>query len=837
MSEHINNNSVSSSEDTLFDYVAHSDDPENGINFTQSYYSHASEVRDRALRCFDEMVKYMSLDSSVISAAREVLEIAAEYHDLGKLDLVSQEIIKKRHHNENGSKISMLNHVDAGSAFLLQKYSEIKKSGLSLALRINYLIAAVLIDAHHIGILNKILNENREERDAKLYPSLGSIVANIDILRSDVKMLKKYPYYKHVVDDKNKTVKEYVDETLSELLERHYKCFENSKKSIESLYIPILDHSMLLRFMLSCLVEGDHGDTSRHYGGIAPNVITFPLRADERLTHHMMMYDNFPLAETEKEREKNRVRSLIHKDCEEVSLGHNFYGIYAFPGYGKNHSGDYLALRLCREHGLRGVVKMAPYNDILTQNIRESKDFLMLPGEKSGEVIGEHYQDARHWERSQKEGINYKLLKHYSTLWNCPFEVVSVVQFFETMASNYPSKIRKLHQLTGRVIIIDEFHIAVPIKMLRQTLRWLKYLVDNCGCKVILMSGSSVKFWEIEQLKSCEIEVKEVLSCESNHVMNELEVGRVSYSRIEEQFNSFQQLAEVVMSRPGPRVVVFNTVLSAAIFANYIRLQYGREKVEHISTALTPKNRKTKYKVIKNRLKDRTDDDWVLVSTSCIETGVNFSFRTGFRENNCHLSLLQLGGRVNRGNEYIECCDVFVFNMDHEAMGTTNNPAFNASIKVHNDLFDVDRIGYGYCTESIRREIVERNKDLEYFTEIEFEEEQLCFGSVADLYKIIPRSYKSIVVDPEVIAKIDNEDIVRYRELTENSIQMFFTKLDRADYQDNIDFVNEDRIPNDKYKEAKIKAPKEFNVWTGEYDPDFLGYMKEILIRMGHSVE
>ena len=46
--------------------------------------------------------------------------------------------------------------------------------------------------------------------------------------------------------------------------------------------------------------------------------------------------------------------------------------------------------------------------------------------------------------------------------------------------------------------------------------------------------------------------------------------------------------------------------------------------------------------------------DWTLVATSCVEAGVDFSFRTAFRESCGLLNLLQIAGRLSRSAEYAE---------------------------------------------------------------------------------------------------------------------------------------------------------------------------------------
>ena len=79
----------------------------------------------------------------------------------------------------------------------------------------------------------------------------------------------------------------------------------------------------------------------------------------------------------------------------------------------------------------------------------------------------------------------------------------------------------------------------------------------------------------------------------------------------------------------GPRLLILNTVQSAAVVAD--RMRKAGQDVMHLSTALAPIHRNRIVDRVKERLK-YDYEDWTLVATSCVEAGMNFSFRTGFRE-------------------------------------------------------------------------------------------------------------------------------------------------------------------------------------------------------------
>jgi len=80
-------------------------------------------------------------------------------------------------------------------------------------------------------------------------------------------------------------------------------------------------------------------------------------------------------------------------------------------------------------------------------------------------------------------------------------------------------------------------------------------------------------------------------------------------------------LIQWVSGVPGPRLLILNTVQSAAAIARELGEKRSRVKVEHLSTALAPYDRKVILDRVKSRLEDPSDNDWTLVATSCVEAG------------------------------------------------------------------------------------------------------------------------------------------------------------------------------------------------------------------------
>ncbi len=95
------------------EYFAHS--PKDGYP-AQTYAQHINGVSERARRHASDAARYSLDDGALLLTTAEV---AAVYHDLGKLDGENQSVLS----GQRAAKRLPLNHTDAGAAFLLDDVS------------------------------------------------------------------------------------------------------------------------------------------------------------------------------------------------------------------------------------------------------------------------------------------------------------------------------------------------------------------------------------------------------------------------------------------------------------------------------------------------------------------------------------------------------------------------------------------------------------------------------------------------------------------------------------------------------------------------------------------
>lgn len=274
-------------------------------------------------------------------------------------------------------------------------------------------------------------------------------------------------------------------------------------------------------------------------------------------------------------------------------------------------------------------------------------------------------------------------------------------------------------------------------------------------------------------------------------------------------FTDIDALIRHVRSTPGPRLVVLNTVQSAAVVARAMR-QRGQETL-HLSTALAPKDRAPIVAQVIEKL-NASEKDWTLVATSCVEAGVDFSFRTAFRERFSTASLVQVGGRVNRHGEDASGA-VYDFLID-EGGAITKHPAarFPAAVldrqfkkgSLSNDGYDPALL----VTAAIAEEI--RDRGGLGHDALSENEEQRAYPAAAKCGRVIDADTRLVVIDPALRDRIAARDRVSFRELLLGSVQIWANKIETLGL-----------IP--------IGGENDVFWFPHVYDPEFLGYMAGVL--------
>lgn len=588
----------------------------------------------------------------------------------------------------------------------------------------------------------------------------------------------------------NAEVRAETDAALPALLRQHEALFPRKPNKEVQAYDG--DPAVFLRMALSCLADADHGDTAAAFGRTEKAMPE--LRPQERLAaldHYVSKF-----GETD---ERSSLRRELYLSCRSAEA-HSGFSVCGSPvGSGKTTAVMAHLLEQACKRNARRIFVVLPYTSIIRQSVDIYRKALVLPGETPEDVVAELHS------RADFEDIETRYL---TALWRAPIVVTTAVAFFETLSSHNPAALRRLHELPGSLIFVDEAHSALPLRLLPLAWHWMNVLSDEWSCYWVLASGSLVRYWELQPLSGLSMprpEIAELVRPDLQRELSRYESSRITF-RWREKPIGRKELAEWVQEAPGPRLLILNTVQSAAVIAADMAAEFGQTHMEHLSTALTPEDRGNTIDRIRRRLADPDDADWTLVATSCVEAGVDFSFRTGFREISSLLSLLQAAGRVNRHGRNTEAV-MWSFSLQDDSM-LPKNPALDVSAAVLRSYFQKRLpITPELSTRSMQDELVRDDSCMSAICDFAELEAAQQFRTLAQKFRVIDQKTVLAVPDDSMASAIA-EGRASWQELQRHAVSVRKEKIVLWHLREIADGIYQ---------------------WTLGYD-SFLGYMHGVLL-------
>jgi len=449
------------------------------------------------------------------------------------------------------------------------------------------------------------------------------------------------------------------------------------------------------RFLFSALVDADRLDTEEH----DPK--------SEEAVKARKEWNNFEpdvllkklLSHINDQREKAKkdgasasvlaVRGEVGAACEKAGAEDARIRSLTVPtGGGKTLASMLFALNYAKHHkNIRRVIVVIPYLSIIQQT---AKEFLEAFG--AGWVL-EHHSQAEDPEIKGKEtgkdrdtdGCNEDMTRrrYAAENWDAPIVVTTSVQFFDSMFSRSPGDARKLHNIAQSVIIFDEVQ-TLPPRLMQPILDVLGELTRKkedrpYGCSVVLCTATQPALKHGEDLPSG---LKDVEEINTNEVQHFKDLERVTYHGIDKdreppEMEWAEVAAEMAQSKDLQGLAVVNTRNSAReLFAEVQKaLPNKKDSIFHLSTWMYPEHRIQVLDEVRRRLK--AESPCLLVSTQCIEAGVDVDFPDVWRAYGPYDSIVQAAGRCNR-NGKIDRGTVHVFKPKGESLlsgiyGTATN--------------------------------------------------------------------------------------------------------------------------------------------------------------------
>lgn len=775
------------------DYVAHSRNESKGVLHEQPYGEHPTNMYRRAKEHLARIKPKMASKKYYKVLEKSVL-LAVIYHDMGKLDDQAQKVLMGTCDDK------MINHVDAGVAYLLKKFNDTKQS--------EYLLSALIILAHHIGYPNvrKLISTDRDIMELKLKPT--------KFFRDD-KLCEKY----NLGDE---SVMSRVNRTLPTLVRRHKECckireprFKVSKNICEK----FMDNHVLLVLALSILVDCDHEDTSKFYGEIYPQRMK-PLKADpliDKMDKNAEKFsDMFAKGELNISKERFEIRKGLYKRCKRVKPSTGFFLVDGTVGTAKTFGLFRLALQVAKAKKSDTIVGVLPFIALIDQSSEEYRKVLFPDG-------GDYDLNVIHSVFESKNIFHRK----YQRGFNAPINITTSVNWFEIILGNHVSNLKNFHKMAGAVIFIDEYHAIADYKFWPVILNVLNDMHEFMKCNFILSSGTPTPYWDIEEMGGkLKYPVHHVTDDKFYKKMIEMELKRVKLvSHLKEEWD-FDRLSDEIISNSDKSIfVVLETRRKTIALFNKLQ-EKGCKNISLRFSGIAPLHRKKSLQLLKDKMSN--GEKIILVATQGADIGLNLSFEVGYKEESNYDSNLQMGGRINRGCEYPGSkLHLFKLSEDPNNDGEKYHP--NYSVAYRRKVFSDNQklwndLSPEFCQDVAEWELREMSKnDKDIMNDLLYYYSSVNMEDTGNNFNLITLPMIPILVNNEIFKKILQNEYVPYDQIQNNVVNIIYCEK-------NLEILERRAILiDDACESKKIEDPEETETitkkynglwkWEGEYDP------------------
>jgi CRISPR-associated endonuclease/helicase Cas3 len=384
---------------------------------------------------------------------------------------------------------------------------------------------------------------------------------------------------------------------------------------------------LYFRFLFSCLVDADFLNTEAHF-----NAGKTALR--EHKATLATLWDTFQADQARLQATAsgslNAIRKQIYDDClQAASLPPGIFRLTVPTGGGKTRSGLAFALKHAGKHGLDRVIVAIPYTSIIEQTADVYRRIL------GDDAVLEHHSAVTPAENPDNPSAGELHARLAAENWDAPLIVTTTVQLFESLLANKSSRCRKLHNIIGSVIILDEVQ-TLPPGLLAPILDVLQELVDHYRVSVVLCTATQPALSGLRDLAG----LRDLQDIITEHERYFRALQRVAYE-IPAAPWSWDRFAAEMAAMPQC-LAVLNTKKDAAALLDSL----NDPDVLHLSTQLCGQHRRLVLKEVRRRL--HAGEPCRLVSTQVVEAGVDLDFPCVIRAIGPLDRIAQAAGRCNR---------------------------------------------------------------------------------------------------------------------------------------------------------------------------------------------
>ena len=402
---------------------------------------------------------------------------------------------------------------------------------------------------------------------------------------------------------------------------------------------------LFTRMLFSCLVDADRLDTAGR------SSMQAPLQGAKRL--HILL-EHIAQLTGGSENVKQARREVLEDCLTAAEFPQQLLSLSVPTGGGKTLSAMAFALKRAamKPEQYRRIIVVIPYLSIIEQNAEVySKIF-------GNEAILEHHsgsfaplaeRDPKHFAPMQEGEDLYQQggQRPETENWDAPFVVTTSVRFFESLFSNHPSDLRRVHNIARSIVILDEVQV-LPRPLLGPLLGMMEELSKDWGCTFVMSTATKPGFQKAAEAerKDCRWETGTVREIVRAPATLHSRLRRVTIDwRIRETVD-WPEVADWMLGEKQALCVVNIRDHAVQLLDKLQGAGKDDGALFHLSTRMCPAHRLDVLAEIRKRLKG--NESCLVVSTQLIEAGVDVDFPVAFRALGPLDSIVQVAGRADR---------------------------------------------------------------------------------------------------------------------------------------------------------------------------------------------
>lgn len=407
--------------------------------------------------------------------------------------------------------------------------------------------------------------------------------------------------------------------------------FEKAESLAEIASLANIEKMLFVRLIYSCLVDSDYTATQSFKEGKAVSEYENKYKKWEEMIILLDRYRERFRVLPGKGLPINRLRNRVYENAHRAGMNAEagLYSMTAPTGTAKTLAMLGFALECARKNRQKRIFVVLPYLTIIDQTV-----------DVYNRIFGENFvledDSAVEYKKGpQRENSSMKLL---AERWDSQVIITTNVRFFETMFSSKPKVLRKLHSLANSVILYDEAQ-AQPSDLTDATINALSAL-KRYNTTVLLSTATPPDYGVRRGIKQTPVEIIEDVS----GLYTEYEKIHKTDVRFLENSVSYNDLSAMLAGYKQV-LCIFNTTQKAWKMYNTMKKE-RRENLLILYTKMCPEHRRQVIRQVRHLLDKK--EPCILISTQCVEAGVDIDFPVLCREYAPYPSVIQSFGRCNR---------------------------------------------------------------------------------------------------------------------------------------------------------------------------------------------